>query len=470
MSENKTDYGIEEYVPIADRHYGFWDMAAVWMGANCHPASWWIGGVIAAAGFTVALKVNLLVAPVSSIIIALIAFMGFKVGSTTIGISRVPLGIRGSNIAGVINGLSAIGWSAVGNFLGAITMSYIFAALIGTPVYGEPGSTGVMVFGVILNGVLSIAFVSVSGSRSIAIGEKILAVLLIVMSGWITFAVLKTYNIQDILAWQPTAELFMPFGLAVDALIAYALGWVLSACEFTRYAKSSKTSTVAPGLGLTVALWWFVMVGTLATIAVAIGTGIFDPNYSDPSSLAAELGLGWIAFFVILFAVVSTNLINIYVGAYSIMNIFPKLKLKKALNLTGVLTVLVGIVPIMVGSFYHTFEVFLGYLGATLPSLATIMIVDYYLIRKGKYDINLIGKKDGPYWYKNGVNGYAIVAWILGAVSYLYLRDIGFGASFIGSVLPSMGITGVIYYAIAKLAVSNKDYKDMLDEGEEKSA
>ncbi len=467
MSEQKTDFGIEEYVPMESRHYSFWDMAAVWMGANCHPASWWIGGFIAAAGFTVALKVNLIVAPISSIIIALIAFMGFKVGSTTIGISRVPLGIKGSNIAGAINGLSAIGWSAIGNFLGAITMSYIFAALFGTAVYGEPGSTGIMVFGVMLCGILSMAFVSVSGSRSIAIGEKVLAVLLIVMSGWITLAVLKTYNIQDILAWQPSAELFMPFGFAVDALIAYALGWVLSACEFTRYAKDGKTSTVAPSLGLTVALWWFVMVGTLATIAVAIGTGIFDPNMSDPSSLAAELGLGWIAFFVILFAVVSTNLINIYVGAYSIMNMFPKLKLKKALNLTGVLTVLVGMVPIAVGSFYHSFEVFLGYLGATLPSLATIMIVDYYIIRKGKYDINLIGKKEGPYWYTGGVNWYAVVAWGLGAMSYLRLRDMGFGANFIGSVVPSMFVTGIIYFVIAKIAISRNAYKDM-DESAEK--
>lgn len=462
MSEHKTDYGIEEAVPEQDRHYSFWDMAAVWMGANCHPASWWIGGVIAAAGFSVAIKVNLIVAPVSSVIIALIAFMGFKVGTTTIGISRVPLGINGSKVAGAINGLSGIGWSAVGNFLGAITMSYIFASLFGTPVYGEPGSTGIMVFGVLLCGVLSMAFVSVSGSRSIAIGEKILAVLLIVMSGWITYAVLQTYNIQDIIAWVPQAEAFLPFGLAVDALMAYSLGWVLSACEFTRYAKKSSTSTLAPGLGLTVALWWFVLVGTIGTIAVAMNTGIFDPNMSDPSSLAAGLGLGWIAFGVILFSVVSTNLINIYVGAYSIMNMFPKLELKPALNLTGVLTVLIGLVPIGVGSFYHSFEVFLCYLGATLPTLAAILIVDYYIIRKGDYRIELIGKKNGPYWYGNGVNWYAIAAWGLGAAAYLYLKSIGFGANLIGAVVPSMFLSGLIYYGIAKIAVSKQAYADLI--------
>jgi NCS1 nucleoside transporter family len=461
MSEHKTDYGIEEAVPASDRHYSFWDMAAVWMGANCHPSSWWIGGVIAAAGFTSALKVNLIVAPLSALIVALIAYIGFKTGTTSIGISRIPLGIRGSNAAGSINGLVAIGWAAISCFLGAITMSYIFAAIFGTPTYGQTGSNGIMIFGVLICGLLSMAFVSASGSRSIAIGEKVLAVLLLLMSGWITVVVFQSYDLKEIIAWIPDTESILPFGLAVDALMAYSIGWVLSACEFTRYAKKKSASTIAPGLGLTVALWWFVLVGSLGTIAVAIKTGIFDPNMSDPSSLAAGLGMGWVAFFVILFAVVSTNLINIYVAAYSIMNLFPKLDIKPALHLSGILTVLVGLIPIAVGSFFHTFEMFLVSLGALLPPLAAIIIVDFYIIRKKDYRIEWIGDKSGPYWYKNGFNAYAFAAWILGFTVNVFLSKIGFGANTIGAFIPSMFLSALIYLMIAKWAISRKAYKDV---------
>lgn len=463
MSSKKTDYGIEEFVPMEDRHYGFWDMAAVWMGANCHPSSWWVGGVIAAAGLTGAIKMNLIANPVAALIIVLVAFMGFKIGTTTIGLTRVPLGIAGSRIAGFLNVLTSVGWAAVGCFLGAISMSYLLAGFLGTPVYGEPGSFPVMALGILVSGLLSLGFVTISGSRSIAVAEKLLVVGLLVMSGWITFAVFSTYSIVDMLAWVPSAETAIPFGFGMDVIIAFMLGWVFSSCEFTRYAKTKSASTWAPALGLTVAAWWFVLVGTFGTIAVAMTTGIFDPNMSDPSTVAAGLGLGWVAFVVIIMSTVTTNLISIYVGAYSLMNVFPKLKLKSTIVGIGVATILLGIVTLLSGSFYNAFSVFLGYIGAAFAPLAAILIVDFYIIRKQDYRIELIGDKTGPYWYTNGFNPYAIGTWITGTVIYLTLSKVGFGANFLGYVIPSILISGILYYIVATVAVKKGVYKDLAE-------
>lgn len=461
MSETKTDYGIEEYVPIEDRHYGFWDMAAVWMGANCHPSSWWVGGVIAAAGLTGAIKINLIANPISALIIVLVAFMGYKIGTTTIGLTRVPLGISGSKIAGLFNVLTNVGWSAVGNFLGAISMSYVLAGLLGTPAYGEPGSFPYMALGILINGLLSLGFVSISGSKSIAIAEKLLVVGLLVISGWITVAVFSTFSLTEMLAWVPSADVAIPTGVGMDVIIAFMLGWVFASCEFTRYAKTKAAATWGPALGLTVAAWWFVLVGTFGTIAVAMSTGVFDPNMSDPSSIASGLGLGWAAFAVIIVSTVTTNLISIYVSAYSMMNIFPKLKLRPTIVGAGISTILVALVPLINGSFYDVFTMFLGYIGACFAPLAAILIVDFYIIRKQNYDIKLIGDQNGPYWYKNGFNTYAIVSWIIGVVIYLSLSNIGFGAASIGYVVPSMVFAGIIYYGIAQFAVSRNAYKDV---------
>jgi NCS1 nucleoside transporter family len=467
MSGKKTDYAIEEYVPMADRHYGFWDMAAVWMGANCHPSSWWVGGVIAAAGLTGAIKINLIANPVAAVIIVLVAFMGFKIGTTTIGLTRVPLGIAGSRIAGFLNVLTSVGWAAVGCFLGAISMSYVLAGIIGTPVYGEPGSFPVMAMGILVNGLLSLGFVTISGSKSIAVAEKILVVGLLVISGWITFAVFSTYSIIDMLAWVPSAEVAIPFGFGMDALIAFMLGWVFSSCEFTRYAKTKSASTWAPALGLTVAAWWFVLVGTFGTIAVAMSTGIFDPNMSDPSTIASGLGLGWAAFVVIIMSTVTTNLISIYVGAYSLMNVFPKLKLKPTILGIGFATVLLGIVTLLSGSFYNAFSVFLGYIGAAFAPLTAILIVDFYLIRKQDYRISLIGNKTGPYWYKTGFNPHAMVTWVAGTAIYLTMSNSGFGSNFLGYVIPSILMTGMLYYIVAKIAVKQGAYTDMTESEEQ---
>jgi NCS1 nucleoside transporter family len=460
MSEQR-DYGVEEFVPMEARHYGFWDMAAVWLGANAHPSTWWIGGVIAAAGFGVAIKVNLLANPIAAIFIALIGFIGFKVGTTTIGVARVSMGIKGSNIAGILNVVNLIGWCAISNFLAAITISYILAAVFGTPAYGEPGSFWIMIFGSTLNGILSMMLVGINGSRSIAIAEKFLTAALLLMSAWISIVVFRTYNFADIMAWVPEAGIKMPFGTAFDYIFVMMVGWVVTCCEFTRYSKTKSGATLAPAVGLTFAAWWFIIVGTLGTIAVAMTTGVFDPNMADPSSLASGLGLGWVAFAVIIMSTVTTNLISIYVGAYSLMAVKPKLKIKPTLWKMGIVCIFMGYLPIIIGSFYAVFSTFLGYIGAVLPTLGAILIVDYYIIRKGNYDLSQISSKTGPYWYKDGYNWYAIIVWIVSAASTYYLKSIGVGANFMGMVLPGILIAGVLYYIVAKIAIKNNVYTDI---------
>lgn len=456
-----SDYGIEEAVPQNARTYGFIDMAATWLGANCHPSSWWAGGVIAAAGFGGALLINLLAIPLSCVIVALVGFIGYKVGTTTIGLTRVSLGIRGSTLSGALNTMSSVGWCAMSHFLGAITISYILQALFQTPAYMEEGSTGIMIIGVLIIGVLSVLFVSVAGSKSIKVVEKILAVGLLLLSGYMSFVVIKSYDIAAILSWKPSADIALPFGLGFDTLLAFNLGWVVSSCEFTRYAKKAKDATAAPALGLMVAGWWFIAVGTLSVIAVATATGVFDPNMSDPSSVASSLGLGIVAFLVIIMATVTTNLISIYVAAYSLMNVAPKLSFKASSWITGIATIVVGLVPIFIGSFYDAFNVFLEYIGAAFPPLIMVILVDFYLIRSRKYDMSIIGDRKGAYWYQNGVNWYGVISWAVGAGLFLLFKKMGVGANSIGAIVPSMLSCGVLYYALAKIAIRKGAYRDL---------
>lgn len=461
MSETKKEYGVEEYVPQEARHYGFWDMAAIWIGANAHPASWWVGGILASVGFVGAMKINLIANPLAAVFVALIGFIGYKVGTTTIGLLRVPLGIQGSKLAGLVTAVSLVGWTAISNFLAAITITYIFNVVFGTPVYGEPGSFWLMMAGATVNGILSMVFVAIGGSRSIAIAEKILVVGLLLMSGWITVVVFRTYNLAEIIAWVPNADIRLPFGTAFDYLFAYSVTWTTTCCEFTRYSKNMKSATFAPAFGLTIAAWWFIVVGALGTVAVAVSSGVYDPNMSDPSSLVSGLGMGWIAFFVIIMSTVTTNLINIYVGSYSIMALSNKLKPRLTFWIMGIVCIIVSWLPVIIGSFYSVFSTFLNYLGAVFPTVAAILIVDYYLIRKGNYNMDQIGKVNGIYWYHKGINWYGMVVWVASSVITFKLQQNGFGSSTIGAVLPGIFIAGAMYYVVAKFAISRKAYIDL---------
>ena len=66
-------------------------------------------------------------------------------------------------------------------------------------------------------------------------------------------------------------------------------------------------------IGANVALFWFAIVGMFGAIANSIQTGVFDPNTSDPSSIVANLGLGWVAFGVLILATCTTNCVNFFV-------------------------------------------------------------------------------------------------------------------------------------------------------------
>ena len=76
-------------VPKEARGTSDWDMFATWVGANADNGTWFIGGVIAACGFAVAMKVLALSSAVSYMFLSLIGDIGYKTGVSTMEPSRI---------------------------------------------------------------------------------------------------------------------------------------------------------------------------------------------------------------------------------------------------------------------------------------------------------------------------------------------------------------------------------------------
>lgn len=464
------DYGVDEYVPQEARHYGFMDMVSTWIGANCQPNTWFIGGCLAASGFAVAAGVTLVANPISYIILALVGFIGYKVTTTSMGLMRFPFGIRGSKLPTIFNTVTLIGWTAVGNYLGSISMSYLFNTLWGWPCYGMEGSAGVMVLGTLINAVLTAAFVCVGGSRAVKYAENIAVIAMLILSAWITYSVLKTFPISEIIAWKPSEDVRMSMGVGIDTIVAFSLSWVPCVAEFTRYTKSKKAATVAPVIGATVGIYWFALVGTVAVIASALTTGVFDPNTSDPSSVAAALGLGLPAMFVIVLSVVTTNMISLYSGSISALNLCKKPVSVKKMNLAmGGVSILFSLIPIAMASFLDFFYTFMDFLALVFPPLIAVLIVDFYLIRKRKYVHSEISNETGPYWYKNGFNWYALACWLVGTITFLVFKKCPLAVDSVGAVFPAFFVTMIVYFLTAKYAVSKGVYKDLSENIEQNS-
>ncbi len=454
MEQNQTqaastyeEYPIEVAVPMSARHYGFWDMIATWIGANANTSSWYTGGCIAAVGVMGGLSVIFIANPIAYAIMALVGYMGYKVGTTSMGLTRASFGIRGSALPSVLNAIQFIGWCACNTFIAAISLSFLLNQLFGWPAFGMKGSAWAMIFGVVLCSVIQILMTVVQGTKSIKIAERVSVILLIGLTIWETYAILKAYPIKEIFGWVPSGDFSIRYGEAMDIMVAFSFGWVPAIAEFTRYTKNKRSAVVAPMIGANVALFWFAIVGMFGAIANAITAGTFDPNASDPSTIVANLGLGWVAFLVLILATCTTNCVNIYSAGMSVANVFPKLGTKKSLYITAGLTLLISLIPIAVNSFYDAFTVFLSYVGFIFAPLLAIMIIDFYVIQRRNYDWSQSDLVGGRYWYNNGINWIAVATWCIGVVFYFVALNINFIMESMGAIYATVIVTAVIYLA-----------------------
>jgi len=299
------------------------------------------------------------------------------------------------------------------------------------------------------------------GAKLIGIAQNIAVICLIVLSVWITVQVFRTFSFSDIAAWRldsnpANASWSLPFGSAMDSFAAFGFAWVMAVADYTRYTKNKVSATVAPMAGAAFGMLWFCMIGAVSAIAVAVlNGGLFDPMSADLSYICSSLGMGQIANVLIVISTIAVNMINVYSGGFSTANVSSKLSPKVSMTIIAILSVILALTPLALGSFLDTFQIFLGFLGAAFPPCIAILVVDYFFIRKKRYDISQFSTKDGPYWYKNGINPVAIGCFLLGVVSYFVGQQIPFIMASIGAVFFCFAITGVAYLIAAKALMKN---------------
>lgn len=444
------EYGAVESVPENARTLSFWDMVATWIGANANNGSWYVGGVVAGTAFAGSVCVTMIANPIAYIIMALIGFIGFKVGTSTMALTRAAFGIRGSYLPSFLNTTQFIGWTAVNTFIAAISISFICKEWMGMPAFGEPGGNTTMLIGIAAMSVLHLLSIA-SGRHSVKLVERIGVFLVLILGVWETVVVLQNISLEAIMNWQPPAESRMPFGSAMDVMAAFSLGWVPAIAEFTRYGKTKATATIAPMIGANLALFWFAFVGIIGTIGMAITTGVYDPNHSDPSTIVSKLGLGSVALLVIIITSTTANAVNLMAAGISLTNITKKISPLKSLWLVTAIAAALTVVPLYLSSFLHSFILFLDYIGMVFGPIFAILIVDFYFIRDKKYEVASLAEVKGKYWYNNGFNKVALTVWLAGVILFVVLQKQPFFANSIGATYPIIVLTGIVYYIVAKL-------------------
>lgn len=438
-------------IPMGERNMGYWDMFANWFGANANNGTWFIGGIIAACGLWGGFSALVLASVVSYLFLSLIGYEGYQTGLSTTTLSRATFEIRGSIIPSIINLVMFMGWTAVNTFIAATSLSYIFNTFFGWPIFGKPGGTFGLVIGILIMSILHILSV-IAGQRSIRVIDRVGIILVIIFVIWEAIAVFKDVSLSQLSHWVVPKKDQMPFGAAIDSLAAFNLAWVTSGADFTRFTNKKKVSTSAPFWGALLGAVSFASIGLCTTISIAITSGVYDPNNSDPSTVANKLGLGIIAMIVIVLTSMTANAVNLQAAGSALTNMNHKITLKHSLLIVTIVAMALTFIPLLSGSFLSAFTAFLDYIGMFLGPIISIMLVDYFLLNDRDYNLSSFGDPKGEFWYSHGVNWFAFGLWVLGVLLYLALKNVSIIKNTIGATFIVMGIIAILYYMIGRIS------------------
>ncbi len=442
---------------VEQRTWTKWNIAALWVGmAICVP-TYMLGGVLTSyfgLSVTEALWTILFANIVVLIPLTLNAYPGTRFGIPCPVVLRASFGIVGSNVPALIRAVVACGWFGVQTLFGGIAIHLLLSALFED--WAALGGTG-EVIGFFIFWVANI-WVVIRGSESIKFLETAAAPLLLLVAVGLVFWALPKVSISEVLATPANrpdgAPFFGYFMAALTAMVGFWATLSLNIPDFSRYARSQRSQIAGQIIGLPLTMFLFSRLGALLTSA---SMELVGETISDPINLIGHIdNTVWVvlSMLMIILATISTNTAaNIVSPTNSFQNIAPKhISEAKGVIVTGVIGILLmgwellkrlGWLEsdVSLESLYSNWLI--GY-SSLLGPIAGIMIVDYFIVRKQRYELPDLYRDGGVYpaWNTAGFVaflipvGLTLVAITTNWLSWFY--DYGW---FTGSALG-----GILYY------------------------
>lgn len=117
---------------------------------------------------------------------------------------------------------------------------------------------------------------------------------------------------------------------------------------------------------------------------------------------------------VIVFDNWTINVLNLYTGGLSLLNVFERLGRFRATLIVSVAGILLSAFP----SLAQGYTGWLNLLGTAFAPLAGILIADYLLVRHMQVDVAALFEPHGRYWYWGGFNLVAVAWTAIGVAPY----------------------------------------------------
>ncbi|KFF96104.1 nitrate reductase [Streptomyces scabiei] len=413
-------------VPVSERKWTTYNFAALWISmAHCIP-SWTLASGLVALGmdwkqavFTIALANIIVLLPMLAT-----GHAGPKYGIPFPVLARASFGLRGANIPALIRAAVACGWFGIQTWIGGSGIFALGSKLTGGEwekagqIAGNPWPLWLcfilfwaLQIAIIYRGMDFLRHFENWAAPFVIVGALVLLIWIAVKADG--FGALLDQPSK--LGWGP--DFWPVFFPSLMGMIGFWATLSLNIPDFTRFGASQKAQTWGQSLGLPTTMTLFAVLAVLVTSGSEV---VYGEAIWDPVTLAAKADNAFgllFALITVLVATISVNIAaNVVSPAYDLANLAPKLiNFRTGALITGVLGVLIFPWKLISTPEFYIFT-WLGVVGGLLGTVAGILIADYWIIRRTVLHLADLYTPGGRYWYANGWNWRAIVAFVVGGV------------------------------------------------------
>ncbi|MEM1505978.1 NCS1 family transporter [Domibacillus sp. 8LH] len=412
----------------------------MWIGDGVNLGNMTLGASLVVAGVaTLNLLQTFLAAAIAigiiSIFFALNDRLGYRTGIPYVVQLRMSFGVKGSVISSLLRGIPAIVWYGFQSWTGGTALNEIAKIVSG-------GSFDNVAICFVVIQLLQIVL-SMFGFHAIKWME-ILASVVIMLGLVYVFGVLMAFH-SDVIA-QKWVHAEGSWGLPFFAFIMVFLGnyaaIFLSAADYSRELKTGISDAKRGFLyfsPIVVAYGFVLTIGAM----LAAATGISNPVKAFAVVVDNPYITVAVSAFIVIGAVAVNMVANIIPPTYVITSL-TKLKYKPAVVITGLLAFCSCPWILVQDSSAQGLNTFILIYSAFLGPIASILLVEYYILRKQKVDVSHLYEENGQF---AGFNPCAILAMLIGAGAAFMQVDLGW-------------IIGVIVGGLSYLLLMKFTFKD----------
>jgi len=441
------DMGVDESLSPkseAGRTVGPIDYMFMWLGDGVNLGNMTLGASLVVAGIATlnifqTFAAAIIAIAIISAVFALNDRVGYRTGIPYVVQLRMSFGLKGSIVSSLLRGIPAIIWYGFQSWIGGTALNEI-AKIITSGSFDN-----IFACFVVLQ-VVQIAL-SLYGFHAIKWVESVISTVIMLALLYVFGVLLTSHSAVIAEKWVYTKGTWgLPFFAFIMMFMGNYAAIFLSAADYSRELKPG-ISDAKRGflyfLPIVIAYGFVLCIGAM----LASATGISNPV----KAFAIVIDNSYITFFVSAFIVmgaIAVNMVANIIPPTYVITLITKLKYKTAVTISGLLAI--GACPwvLVQDTSAEGLGIFILIYSAFLGPIVSILLIEYYILRKQRVNVADLYKEDGPF---AGYNPCAILAMLIGAGCAFFKVELAWIIGFI--------VGGISYILLMKYTFKDSKFK-----------